>query len=227
MKSIECIGRLCTKCDFNAYTSRIIHPLIQIVNASGSKVDGKLFNAVMGTLSLMMIRMGPDFLVFASMINRTLAGCKRSHGPYQKLLHNLIHHGFNVTESNMAKLTKTLFPNEEELKEEKKSDDEHDEDELGRLKTVEIVDEMNMFDSLGEHENESKEMMAEVPLQQAWNITGRAAERDWFAWLHGFVESENAWKCNEIFKMLRMLENAKIFTTFLKNVEMLSKLVAY
>ena len=23
-------------------------------------------------------------------------------------------------------------------------------------------------------------------LRKAWDITGRAAERDWFAWLHGF-----------------------------------------
>eukprot|EP01084_Bolivina_argentea_P079315 143898_1 len=110
IKSIECIGRLSIKCDFNAYTSRIIHPLIHIINTypTSKNYDQSLFNATMSTLCLIMIKMGKDYLIFVPMIQRTLQKCKKSHKQYSELLYKLIHYG-SISNINTDKLQQQLF----------------------------------------------------------------------------------------------------------------------
>lgn len=70
-KAIQCIDGLSRRVNFSDHASRIIHPLVRVLESS----NNELRMAVMDTLCSLLVQLGPDFAIFIPTINKVRSSC--------------------------------------------------------------------------------------------------------------------------------------------------------
>lgn len=66
--AVQTIDGLAKKINFSDHASRIIHPLVRVLNNVNTPPE--LTVAIVDTLSVLLIQLGADFAIFAPMIQR-------------------------------------------------------------------------------------------------------------------------------------------------------------
>ncbi|OSX64010.1 hypothetical protein POSPLADRAFT_1065405 [Postia placenta MAD-698-R-SB12] len=85
-KAIQTIDGLSRKVNFSDHASRIIHPLVRVLNDSTN--DMRM--TVMDTLCTMVLQLGSDFAVFVPTVNKCLVRNRVSHPRYENLVSKLL-----------------------------------------------------------------------------------------------------------------------------------------
>ncbi|KAH8262146.1 hypothetical protein KR038_003117 [Drosophila bunnanda] len=81
MVALETINNLACQLDFTDFSSRIIHPLVRVLDA-----EPELRDQAMLTLRSLVKQLGKKYLVFVPMVQRTLAKHRIADAEYEKLL---------------------------------------------------------------------------------------------------------------------------------------------
>ncbi|XP_043640413.1 serine/threonine-protein kinase Tor-like [Drosophila teissieri] len=81
MVALETINNLACQLDFTDFSSRIIHPLVRVLDT-----EPELRNQAMITLRSLVNQLGKNYLVFVPMVQRTLNKHRISDPEYEKLL---------------------------------------------------------------------------------------------------------------------------------------------
>ncbi|XP_055916701.1 serine/threonine-protein kinase Tor [Eupeodes corollae] len=79
--AMETIDNLAWILDFNDFSSRIIHPLVRVLDT-----NPELRDQAMSTLRSMVIQLGKKYLVFAPLVNRSIVKHRIVDSKYEKLL---------------------------------------------------------------------------------------------------------------------------------------------
>ncbi|XP_039428931.1 serine/threonine-protein kinase Tor-like [Culex pipiens pallens] len=85
LAALETINYLAEILDFTDFSSRIIHPLVRVLDNH----PGQLQTAALQTLCSIMIQLGKKYLVFVPLVNRVMIKHKISYTEYNKLLTKL------------------------------------------------------------------------------------------------------------------------------------------
>ncbi|KAJ3294404.1 phosphatidylinositol kinase- protein kinase tor1 [Rhizoclosmatium sp. JEL0117] len=107
--AIQVAGHLSKNIKFNQ-SSRIIHPLIRVIN--GPHAELKM--AAMDTLSILAIKLGPDFTVFIPMINKIMARNNMNHVKYNALISKILKNEKLPDLQDVIKERVVEFPREDE-----------------------------------------------------------------------------------------------------------------
>ncbi len=78
--AIQTLGRLCTHLNFTDYASRIIHPIVRLLDSPAeAKKDQSKINALAElrkeafiTLSALVLQLGTDYAIFIPMVNKVM-----------------------------------------------------------------------------------------------------------------------------------------------------------
>ncbi|RDX49678.1 atypical/PIKK/FRAP protein kinase [Lentinus brumalis] len=84
-KAIHTIEGLTRRVNLSDYASRIIHPLVRVINH-----DNALRTAVLDTLCAFMIQLGSDFAIFHPTIRKAMVYHRISHLGYENLIDKLL-----------------------------------------------------------------------------------------------------------------------------------------
>ncbi|XP_065362288.1 serine/threonine-protein kinase mTor [Calliphora vicina] len=84
MVALETIDQLAWNLDFTDFSSRIIHPLVRVMDN-----EPELRDQAMSTLCSLVIQLGKKYLVFAPLVNRTITKQRIVNAQYEKLLSKL------------------------------------------------------------------------------------------------------------------------------------------
>lgn len=79
--ALETIDNLAWILDFTDFSSRIIHPIVRVLDN-----DAELRDQAMSTLRSVVIQLGKKYLVFAPLVNRTISKHRIVDSKYEKLL---------------------------------------------------------------------------------------------------------------------------------------------
>ncbi|TFK75010.1 phosphatidylinositol 3-kinase [Pluteus cervinus] len=85
-KAIQTIDGLSRRVNFSDHASRIIHPLVRVLDAP----NNELRMAVMDTLCSLVIQLGSDFAIFVPTINKCLVRHRIPHPKYENLISKLL-----------------------------------------------------------------------------------------------------------------------------------------
>ncbi|KAF9647181.1 atypical/PIKK/FRAP protein kinase [Thelephora ganbajun] len=85
-KAIQTIDGLSRRVNFSDHASRIIHPLVRVLESSNNEVR----MAVLDTLCSLVIQLGSDFAIFVPTINKCLMRSKVPHPKYENLIYKLL-----------------------------------------------------------------------------------------------------------------------------------------
>ena len=94
--AIQVTGQLCKKISFADQSSKIIHPLVRVLNSSNIEIR----NAAMDTLSNLIYQLGPDFVIFIPMINKVFI----FYFIFKKKVFNMKYSLFKKTISNIQNM---------------------------------------------------------------------------------------------------------------------------
>ncbi|KAJ6518876.1 phosphatidylinositol 3-kinase [Mycena sanguinolenta] len=94
-RAIQTIDVLTKHVNFSDHASRIIHPLVRVLNGA----NNELRVAVLDTLCSLVVQLGSDFAVFVPMIDQCLVRTKMSHPRYESLITKLLH-GDRLSQEN-------------------------------------------------------------------------------------------------------------------------------
>lgn len=110
--SIITLGRLAKNINLSEMSSRIVQALVRILNNG----DKELTKATMNTLSLLLLQLGTDFVIFIPAINKTLLRNRIQHSVYDQLVNKLL--------NNEGLPTNIIFDKENEVPIKDKYEDE-------------------------------------------------------------------------------------------------------
>ncbi|KAJ7429881.1 phosphatidylinositol 3-kinase [Mycena galericulata] len=99
-RAIQTIDGLTKHVNFSDHASRIIHPLVRVLNGA----NNELRVAVLETLCSLVVQLGSDFAVFVPMINQCLVRTKISHPRYESLITKLLNGERLSQENNVLEL---------------------------------------------------------------------------------------------------------------------------
>ena len=85
-RAVQTIDGLTSRVNFSDHASRIIHPLIRVLSAQNIE----LRNAVMETLSSLVLQLGPDFAIFVPTINKAIQKNRIQYPKYDSLISKLL-----------------------------------------------------------------------------------------------------------------------------------------
>ncbi|KAK7025239.1 Serine/threonine-protein kinase TOR [Favolaschia claudopus] len=85
-RAIQTIDVLTRHVNFSDHASRIIHPMVRVLNGA----NNELRVAVLDALCSLVVQLGSDFAVFVPMINQCLVRTKMSHPRYESLITKLL-----------------------------------------------------------------------------------------------------------------------------------------
>ncbi|KAJ7577108.1 phosphatidylinositol 3-kinase [Mycena floridula] len=85
-RAIQTIDGLSKRVNFSDHASRIVHPLVRVLDGSG----GELRMAVMDTLCALVTQLGSDFAIFVPTINKCLLRNRVTHPKYENLISKLL-----------------------------------------------------------------------------------------------------------------------------------------
>ncbi|PWN54196.1 putative TOR1-1-phosphatidylinositol 3-kinase [Violaceomyces palustris] len=84
--AIVTVGHLSRKVNFCDHASRVIHPLVRVLQSGSS--DVRL--AVMDTLSALVFQLGPSYAIFIPVVNKVLVQHRIQHSSYDQLVGRLL-----------------------------------------------------------------------------------------------------------------------------------------
>ncbi|EGG01362.1 uncharacterized protein MELLADRAFT_117828 [Melampsora larici-populina 98AG31] len=84
--AIVTLNMLSKKINLIDQVSRVIHPLIRVINVGNNELRA----AAMDAVSSVMIQIGPDFVIFLSTINHALVQARYTHPLYESLVVKLL-----------------------------------------------------------------------------------------------------------------------------------------
>ncbi|KAJ6515088.1 phosphatidylinositol 3-kinase [Mycena vitilis] len=99
-RAIQVIDGLTKHVNFSDHASRIIHPLVRVLNGA----NNELRVCVLDTLCSLVVQLGSDFAVFVPMINQSLVRTKMSHPRYDTLITKLLNGERLSQENNVLEL---------------------------------------------------------------------------------------------------------------------------
>ncbi|KAJ7823024.1 phosphatidylinositol 3-kinase [Mycena leptocephala] len=99
-RAIQTIDGLSKHVNFSDHASRIIHPLVRVLNGA----NNELRVAVLDTLCSLVVQLGSDFAVFVPMVNQCLLRTKMSHPRYESLITKLLDGERLSQENNVLEL---------------------------------------------------------------------------------------------------------------------------
>ncbi len=76
--AIITIGNLSRKVSFCDHASRVIHPLVRVLPTGPTEIR----NAVMETLSALVVQLGPSYAIFIPVVNKVLVQNRIQHPGY-------------------------------------------------------------------------------------------------------------------------------------------------
>ncbi|KAG6845015.1 hypothetical protein H0H87_001536 [Tephrocybe sp. NHM501043] len=85
-RAIQIIDGLSKRINFSDHASRIIHPLVRVLDAS----NNELRMAVMDTLCSLVLQLGSDFAIFVPTINKSILRNRITHPKYENLISKLL-----------------------------------------------------------------------------------------------------------------------------------------
>ncbi|KAI0832116.1 FAT-domain-containing protein [Trametes gibbosa] len=85
-RAIHTIEGLTKRVNFSDHASRIIHPLVRVLNQQ----NNELRQAVLDTMCALMIQLGSDFAIFHPTIRKTITKHRIGHGRYESLIEKLL-----------------------------------------------------------------------------------------------------------------------------------------
>ncbi|KIK08874.1 hypothetical protein K443DRAFT_655406 [Laccaria amethystina LaAM-08-1] len=85
-RAIQTIEGLSRRVNFSDHASRIIHPLVRVLEGS----NNELRMAVMDTLCSLVVQLGSDFAIFVPTINKCLLRNRIPHPKYENLISKLL-----------------------------------------------------------------------------------------------------------------------------------------
>ncbi|KAJ7696596.1 armadillo-type protein [Mycena rosella] len=104
-RAIQTIDGLTKHVNFSDHASRIIHPLVRVLNGA----NNELRLAVLETLCSLVVQLGSDFAVFVPMINQCLIRTKMSHPRYESLITKLLN-GERLSQENNVSNDSSKMP---------------------------------------------------------------------------------------------------------------------
>jgi FKBP12-rapamycin complex-associated protein len=84
--AIQLVGQLCKVLNIRDQASRIVHPLIRILNSS----HPELRLVAMDTLARIAYQLGPEFLVFCTTIRKAMSSNLIQHGQYEMIIGKIL-----------------------------------------------------------------------------------------------------------------------------------------
>ncbi|POY71739.1 putative Non-specific serine/threonine protein kinase [Rhodotorula taiwanensis] len=87
-QAMQTITQLSHKINFADHASGIIHPIARVLASSSTSSD--LRQVAMEALCALMLQMGPDYILFVGLVNRSLVKNRISHAQYDKLVAMLL-----------------------------------------------------------------------------------------------------------------------------------------
>jgi FKBP12-rapamycin complex-associated protein len=84
---VQTLGQLCRKINFSDYASRIVHPLVRLLQ---QPTFAELRSPIMDTISTLVLQLGSDFIIFVPMINKVIAKYRIQHANYDLLISKLL-----------------------------------------------------------------------------------------------------------------------------------------
>ncbi|KDN41769.1 putative TOR1-1-phosphatidylinositol 3-kinase [Tilletiaria anomala UBC 951] len=84
--AIVTVGQLSRKVNFCDHASRVIHPLIRVLNAGGQEVR----SAALDTLAALVIQLGPAYAIFVPVVDKVLVQNGIRHSVYDQLVAKLL-----------------------------------------------------------------------------------------------------------------------------------------
>ncbi|KAG6827657.1 hypothetical protein H0H92_010880 [Tricholoma furcatifolium] len=85
-RAIQTIDGLSKRINFSDHASRIIHPLVRVLDGS----NNELRMAVMDTLCSLVLQLGSDFAIFVPTINKSVLRNRITHPKYENLISKLL-----------------------------------------------------------------------------------------------------------------------------------------
>ncbi|KDQ22311.1 hypothetical protein PLEOSDRAFT_1051426 [Pleurotus ostreatus PC15] len=95
-KAIQTIESLSARVNFSDHVSRIIHPLVRVLDAGGNDIR----QAALDTLCAFVYQLGPDFAIFVSTIRKVMAKHHITHSKYEGLVLKLLNGEYLVRETH-------------------------------------------------------------------------------------------------------------------------------
>ena len=87
VRAVLTIKNLCNSgLSLRGYISRIIHPLVRVIDTSSQKIQNEAIEA----LCSLLIQLGTDYAIFIPMVNKVLVKHKITHSSYVKLVNRLL-----------------------------------------------------------------------------------------------------------------------------------------
>ena len=84
--AIVTVGQLSRKVNFCDHASRVIHPIVRVLNAGGFDLRA----AAMDTLAALVIQLGPAYAIFVPVVDKVLVQNKIHHNVYDQLVAKLL-----------------------------------------------------------------------------------------------------------------------------------------
>ncbi|PWZ00165.1 putative TOR1-1-phosphatidylinositol 3-kinase [Testicularia cyperi] len=84
--AILTVGNLSRKVSFCDHASRVIHPLVRVLPTGNADIR----NAVMETLSALVMQLGPSYAIFIPVVNKVLVQNRIQHTTYDQLVTKLL-----------------------------------------------------------------------------------------------------------------------------------------
>ncbi|ALC39457.1 Tor, partial [Drosophila busckii] len=151
--ALETIHQLACQLDFTDFSSRIIHPLVRVL-----ETEPELREQAMATLRALVKQLGRKYLVFVPMVQRTLLKHRIVDAEYEKLLNRI------QSNSTLAELELCLST------------------ELSQRQLKAKYNEPYVLDSSSSSSNKNLKVSTQV-LRTAWQVTRRVSKDDWVEWL--------------------------------------------
>lgn len=92
-QAIVAVGQLSIKVNFCDHASRLIHPLVRVLqspNGGSDSANADLRNATMETLTALAFQLGPSYTIFVSVVGKTLDQHHIHHAKYNQLVTMLL-----------------------------------------------------------------------------------------------------------------------------------------
>ncbi|SHO77966.1 Similar to S.cerevisiae protein TOR1 (PIK-related protein kinase and rapamycin target) [Malassezia sympodialis ATCC 42132] len=84
--AIVTVGQLSRKVNFSDHASRIIHPLVRVLNSGVTELRAPTLD----TLTALVFLLGPTYLTFVAVVNKALVHQKIQHTRYQQVIARLL-----------------------------------------------------------------------------------------------------------------------------------------
>jgi FKBP12-rapamycin complex-associated protein len=162
--AIFSVGKLSEELDFTSYTSRIMHPLLQILK-SNTPTSLELRPVIMETFCALVTSMRSEVSAFVPIVHKILSKSRTEHSKYRTMLSIVLQDEHSLlfsSERSSGRLT--AFDEKSGIRETLSSS--------GGFSSMTVPGQRITFD--------------EGSLEKAWEITQSSTKEDWLEWMRRF-----------------------------------------